>query len=175
MFSKASLLLLLATILMMSTSSHGAFCTYYRNSNSIMCGSVTCSTASPTNEADKLPPGYYYIGNYYTHPRHGVPWFNLYRQRNGGGFWDYHTEIPELGCRGGFGLHSGSFSLGCVTVTESCFSQLRNEINRHYSEINFNAYECRGCHERWRWIGSGYSCYWTKTISRVRTGDLQSV
>ena len=172
MFSKASLLLLLASILVIFTSSHGAFCTYYSNSNSVTCGSVTCSTASPNSEADKLSTGYYYIGNYYIHGS-TTPWFNLYRKRSSGGFWDYYTKIPELGCRGGFGLHSGGASEGCITVTDSsCFTQLRNEIDQNYRELNFNAYECRGCHEGWLW---GYKCLWTQTIERVHTGDLESI
>ena len=169
MFSKPSLLIFLASVTMMSTSSsQAAFCTYYRNSDSVTCGSVTCSTASPINEADKLPSGYYYIGNYYNHPQHRVPWFNLYRQRASGGFWDYSTLIPELGCRGGFGLHSGTVSEGCVTVTDSsCFTRLRNEIYRRYHETKFNAWKCRSCTRR--------GCFWTQTVGRARTGDLQSV
>lgn len=170
MFSKASLLFLLASILTMSTSSPGTFCTYYRNSNNITCGSVTCTTVSPSNNAHKLPFGYYFIGNYPTCSRYPVMWFNLYRQRHGGGFWDYDTYIPELGCRRyRFCLNFGSVSEGCVTVTDlSCFTQLRNEINRHYCETDFNAYKCHGCY---RWWG----CLRIRTVKRVGTGDLWSV
>ena len=162
---KISLLLIIGVIPL----SQAAFCTYYRSSNRVRCGSVTCSTAEAG--ASELPPGYYRIGNYY--PRRGTPWFNLYRQRESGGrYWDYHTKVPELGCRGGFGLHSGSISEGCVTVTySSCFSRLRNQIESNYRSANFNAYECRGCYSSW--LGSG--CVWTSTVGRVRTADLQSI
>ena len=44
-------------------------------------------------------------------------WFKLYRQRVSGGYWDYHTKVPELGCHGGFAIHPGSYSEGCITVT----------------------------------------------------------
>ena len=106
-------------------------------------------------------------------PRH-TPWFNLYCQRSsGGGFWDYYTQVPELGCRGGFGLHSGDYSEGCITVTSSsCFNRLRNEIISNFPVIYFNVYECRNCHQGW-W-GSGYQCSWTQTVSRPCTADLQS-
>ena len=166
-----SLLFLLASILMMSTSSHGAFCTYHRNANSVTCGSVTCSTASPKNVADKLPSGYYYIGTNYTHPQRRVPWFDLYRLRkNNIGFWDYHSDIPELGCRGRFGLHFGRVSQGCVTVTDlSCFTRLSNEIKRHCEPVYFIAYKCRVC------IKLLKTCLWTEPVTRRRTCDLQSV
>lgn len=166
-----SLLLLLASLLMMSASSHGAFCTYYRNSNSVTCGSVTCSTAAPNNKADKLPYGYYYIGNNYTHPRYQVSWFNLYRPREGLiGFWDYYSSIPELGCRGRFGLHYGSVSEGCVTVTDlNCFTRLRDQINLHCEAFNFTAYKCRLCIKQLR------ICLWSQPVERVRTCDLYSV
>ena len=167
-----SLLFLLASILMMSTSSHGAFCTYHRNANSVTCGSVTCSTASPKNVADKLPSGDYYIGTKYLHPQLRVPWFNLYRLREDDIGWDYHSDIPELGCRGRFGLHFGSVSQGCVTVTDlSCFTRLSNEINRHCKPVYFTAYKCRFCINK----KLLKTCLWTKSVTRLRTCDLQSV
>ena len=158
-----SLLLIIAGVFPLSQA---AFCTYYRSSNRVRCGSVTCSTAEAGDS--ELPPGNYLVGNYYSH--RGTPWFNLYRQRrSGGGYWDYHTKVPELGCRGGFGLHSGSHSEGCVTVTNSlCFSQLKSQIESNYRSVNFNAYECRFC--LWGECRSGIS-----TIRRVRTADLQSI
>jgi hypothetical protein len=56
----------------------------------------------------------------------------LYKQRSGGGYWDYHTQIPEESCRGGFGLHPGTISLGSITVLErSCFNQIGDVINAY--------------------------------------------
>ena len=167
--------LLLVTIILVTAafaSSQAAFCTYSRRRNSVSCGSVTCNTAEAGSS--ELPAGYYYIGNHYLHGTAGTPWFNLYRQRSsGGGFWDYYTRVPELGCRGGFGLHSGDNSAGCITVTNSnCFTQLKNEIINNFPVIYFNVYECRNCHQGW-W-SSGYRCSWTQTVSRPCTADLQS-
>ena len=142
-----------------------ATCTYYRSSNRITCGSVTCSTASPPWwSSGKLPAGYYYLGDY----GYNGNWFKLYRQRASGGFWDYHTQIPERSCRGGFALHPGSYSAGCITVTNSnCYNRLKNVITS-YPAIWFSVYECRGC-----FLGS---CrFGTNTISRLCTTDLQAV
>lgn len=157
---------------MLSESSFAAFCTYYRSSNRVTCGSVTCDTASPSWwSGGKIPSGYYYIGNFYSHS--GTPWFNLYPQRQGGGFWDYSTRVPELGCRGGFGLHAGSYSEGCITVpSSSCFNDLKDEIN-NFPVIYFNVYECP----------SYWDCLWgncgstsnLNILSRPCTTDLQGI
>lgn len=158
--------MLLTTILPELTK--GAFCTYYRSSNSVTCGSVTCSTAT-LSWNDKLPAGDYYIGDFYYHGG-STPWFNLFRRRTGtNDYWDYHTQVPELGCRGGFGLHAGTISQGCVTVTDySCFHRLRAQIQANYPVIYFSVKECRSCF--WRWCTRGIS-----TVRRPCTADLQSV
>ena len=174
MISKLSLLFMVATIQMVFTLPHRPLCIYYRLSNRVMCGSVMCNTAStflpviglPTTN---LPPGYYYIGNNYTHD--GTPLLNLYRQRTTEGFWDHSTAIPELGCHGGFCLHSGRVNEGCTTVTDSsCFAQLLDEIN-HYLPIPFDAYQCIGCSQEL----PRYGCYSTQPIHRTAMGDLLSV
>ena len=156
-----SLLLVTVAFISMFPSSQAAFCTYSRSANTVRCGSVTCNTDDAGTS--ELPAGYYYIGNHYIHPTENKPWFNLYRQRSSGkGFWDYHTEVPELGCRGGFGLHSGSYSEGCITVTSSnCFTRLKNEILNNFPVIPFDVYECRVCHQLLWW---GYQCAWTSTL-----------
>ena len=163
---------LLLVMVIFTSTSQAAFCTYSRSSNTVRCGSVTCDTDDAGTS--ELPAGYYYIGDHYIHAKHNLPWFNLYRQRSSGeGFWDYYTEVPELGCRSGFGLHSGSYSDGCITVTNSnCFTRLKNEIVNNFPVIPFDVYECRICHQSW-W-GSGHRCAWTQTISRPCTADLQS-
>lgn len=110
----------------------------------------------------KLPAGYYYIGNY----GYRGNWFRLYRQRVGGGFWDYHTQIPEESCRGGFALHPGSYSKGCITVKDSdCYDRLKNVING-YPAIWFSVYECSWC--TWGYCYGGIS-----TTSALCTTDLQ--
>ena len=168
-FSLLAISLLLATTIVIGVLplSQAAFCTYYRSSNTVRCGSVTCNTVDAG--ASELPPGYYLIGEYYSHRIMHLPWFNLYRSRSSGGYWDYHTKVPELGCRGGFGLHPGGISDGCITVIDSnCFNQLTNEINKHYKPTNFNAYECINC--VWK-VG----CIQKSIVSRSHTADLVSV
>ncbi len=142
-----------------------ATCTYYRDSNQITCGSVTCDTEEPSWwSGGKLPAGYYYIGDY----GYNGNWFKLYRERVGSGFWDYHTKVPELNCRGGFALHPGSISEGCITVTDNdCYSDIANVIT-NYPAIWFSVYECSQCF-------LGYCLGGTSTISRLCTTDLQAV
>lgn len=169
---KSTTFFLFITVVFLPNFSSGAFCTYYRNSNRVTCGSVTCNAASTTAD-QKLPAGYYYVGNFYHHS--GVtPWFNLYRQKAGTtDFWDYYTKVPELGCRGGFGLHSGTRSLGCVTVTDdNCFRRLQSEITNNYPIIYFDVKECRGCSSS---FFGGYSCWFTSNVRRPCTTDLQSI
>lgn len=157
-------LLLAAT--MLPNTSNAAFCTYYRSRNTVTCGSVTCTAA--VSSTARLPTGDYYIGDLYTHGTYGVPWFNLYRKRSDGNFWDYYTNIPEINCRGYFGLHAGSVSEGCITVTDySCFNRLSQEITNNYPVIPFTVYRCRGCRPQ-------RGCRIQTTTSRPCTADLQS-
>ena len=160
--------LFMLTILVFASfarSSFGAFCTYKRSSDRVTCGQVTCQTAIPASSADKTPAGYYYIGKYYTHPKHDVGWFNLYPKRRAGGFWDYYTKVPDLDCRGYFGLHAGTISEGCITVTDtSCFNRLRKQITDRFQVKHFCVHRCR-------W----FSCRpcWRVTVNRPRTTDLR--
>ena len=147
-----------------SETALAATCTYDRSSNEITCGSVTCSAEAPSTDSDKLPAGYYYIGEY----GYKDTWFKLYRQRPGGDYWDYHTLVPELGCRGGFALHPGTISEGCITVSDnSCYERLKNVIDQNRAK-SFSAYECLRCISRWE------VCVWTRPISRTYTADLQA-
>ena len=156
----AVLLLLIA----LSETALAATCTYYRSSSRITCGSVTCTAIAPSRDSEKLPAGYYYIGDY----GYRGTWFKLYRQRARGGYWDYHTLIPELGCRGGFALHPGTYSEGCITVTDNnCYRRLKNVITR-YPAIWFSVRRCHWC--RWGVCFGG-----TSTTSRLCTTDLQAV
>ena len=112
-----------------------ATCTYYRSSNRITCGSVTCRTRSPGWwSRGKLPAGYYYIDDY----GYKGTWFKLYRQRVAGGYWDYHSRVPELTCCGGFTLHPGTYSRGCITVSDNnCYEHLKNVITQSISSDIF--------------------------------------
>ena len=152
----------------LAASSIAATCSYYRSSNQITCGGISCDTQANVDGGGKLPPGYYYIGEFLPE-EHFVSWFNLYKQKaDRSGFWDYHTQIPEENCRGGFGLHPGTTSLGCITVTtHTCFEGIKQVITA-FPVIQFPVTECRVC---------GFAgwpiCLWTNEISAPCTTDLQ--
>ena len=160
---------ILLTATVFPSETFGAFCTYNRNSDYVLCGSVYCDTQSPSSPNDKLPAGDYYVGNFYHHG--STPWFNLYPRKKGtNDYWDYHTKVPELGCRGGFALHSGTISEGCITVSDDgCFNNLKMQITYYFPVIDFTVKECRGCSTYWS------SCWWTSDITRPCTADLKSV
>ena len=157
-----ALLLAVATL---SRTSDAAFCNYYRNSNRVTCGRVTCSAASPPWWSMRLPRGYYRLGVSDSRSN----WFDLYPRRSNGQYWDYHTKVPEYGCEGGFALHGGSFSRGCVTVTDwTCFNRLSREITSRYSGRQFTARECLRCFFGQCRGGLG-------TVRRSYITDLQSI
>lgn len=162
------LMLGLALFVSLVACASAATCTYVRSSDQITCGGVTCNTEGNVFGGGKLPAGYYYIGDhYYNNRRGGAQWFNLYKQRASGGFWDYHTQIPEEGCRGGFGLHPGTISEGCITVLDTnCFNRIRDVIN-NYPIIPFLVTECIWC--------NFFGCWQTNQISRPCTTDLYVV
>ena len=74
-----------------------------------------------------IPDGLYAIGTVFKN--NGKPWANMYPQKqSGGGWWDYYRDNPDTG-RGYIGLHPGSNSYGCVTVTaESCWDKLEKML-----------------------------------------------
>ena len=156
----------ISLLLALTASSYAATCNYYRSSNRVTCGGVTCDAEGNVGGGGKLPSGYYYIGEFRINFNiNNIPWFNLYKQRDNGGFWDYYTNIPEEGCRGRFGLHPGTRSLGCITVTDrSCFNQLSQVIN-NYPIIPFTVTRCHGC--RWG------RCFITTQRSAPCSTDLQ--
>uniref|UniRef100_A0A915NDD5 Tetratricopeptide repeat protein n=1 Tax=Meloidogyne javanica TaxID=6303 RepID=A0A915NDD5_MELJA len=128
------------------------YCTYYRESNEITCGSVTCETHIPIptfteeNGIDtKLPRGWYRIGTLTIRQDHA--WFNLYRRRATGlGYWDFYTQIPERSCVGHFGLHAGENTAGSVTVKDKrCFDRLVMQIERKSTTEKFDVFQCRKC------------------------------
>ena len=73
-----------------------------------------------------LPPGTYRIGP--PTEWHSLGWFNLYPVTDGA-TWDYHSKVPSFGCRGGFGLHQGTISEGCITISDNtCLHKLHAAI-----------------------------------------------
>eukprot|EP01084_Bolivina_argentea_P147456 257984_1 len=116
------------------------FCYYSQRSNTIRCGtSQTCATVDYN---DPLPAGVYIVGPQTT--VHGVGWFNLYPYLSGN-TWDFHTNVAELDCRGGFGLHQGSISLGCITVSDNaCWNSIYNAIASSRTSVQ-KMDECLNC------------------------------
>ncbi|KAI1725816.1 hypothetical protein DdX_02496 [Ditylenchus destructor] len=145
----------------MSLGSRNVYCTYYRDTNEITCGTVTCETAVPLDpelEADgldaKLPRGWYRIGQQTIRHDHG--WFNLYRRRaTGTGYWDFYTQVPERNCVGGWGLHAGENITGSVSVKDKrCFDRLVNQIERKTTSEKFDVLQCRKCIFNSCWLGT---------------------
>ena len=158
--------LMLFVLLVIIWTASGSTCTYYRAANKLSCNGITCTTESLV-WGGKLPRGLYRIGTFYYHGSQQTPWFNLYRYKGNGNYWDYHTKIPTESCRGGFGLHPGTVSEGCITVlNDSCFNRIKNAINL-YSPHSFSAIECRKCF--WGKCRGG-----TSTVSRSYTTTLSS-
>jgi hypothetical protein len=120
----------------------GLTCYYSRSANTVRCGSVQCSAVSPWLSSWKLPPGSYRVG--------GDPWwFKLYPARKSGGYWDYHTKSADHSCRGGFALHPGGISEGCITVVDdSCYDRLKGVITGQGTS-SVTVRECLRC-----WWGS---------------------
>uniref|UniRef100_A0A1I7XKB9 Fibrinogen C-terminal domain-containing protein n=1 Tax=Heterorhabditis bacteriophora TaxID=37862 RepID=A0A1I7XKB9_HETBA len=146
--SKVLFYVLFSSIFCQNVQSENVYCSYYRETNEVTCGTVTCLTHVPVNadlEKDgldvKLPLGWYRIGTMQI--RRDTAWFNLYRRRaTGNGYWDFYTNIPERNCIGlehvlivfcfyfyrifkclmtffrGFGLHAGDNIAGSITVKD---------------------------------------------------------
>lgn len=69
-----------------------------------------------TKENGPTPTGEYLIGKRYKHAKHKIDWYKLYpRKEDKSGYYGYST--PNKTGRLGMGLHPGSVSLGCATVT----------------------------------------------------------
>ena len=139
------------------------YCTYYRDSNEITCGTVTCETHVPIGAFEKtdengldlkLPRGWYRIGTLTIRQDHA--WFNLFRRRATGlGYWDFYTQIPERNCVGHFGLHAGENIAGSVTVKDKrCFDRLVVQIERKSTSEKFDVFQCRKCIFNSCWLGS---------------------
>ena len=155
---KATLLITLLGLYLVVPEALGLVCEYSRLRNIVTCGSTACSTKSPPFLKGLLP-GTYRVGVLRRHERLDTPWFNLYPKKFRGGYWDYHTKSPNHICRGGFGLHPGSRSEGCITVSNDCFNRLKSVITQHRtSTVTVN--ECNECFLGICWNG-------TSTISRT--------
>eukprot|EP00483_Globobulimina_turgida_P000374 UN00374 len=100
-------------------------CYYSSSADTVRCdGSQTCNTV---DYADPLPSGTFLVGP--QSGSHSGGWLNLYPVVSEIHVWDYYTNVPSFGCRGGFGLHEGTQSLGCITISDnSCWNSIFNAI-----------------------------------------------
>ncbi|VDK89156.1 unnamed protein product [Onchocerca ochengi] len=155
------------------------YCTYYRNTNEITCGTVTCQTHVPFGDDleeegldTKLPLGWYRIGTLQI--RHDTSWFNLYRRRaSGSGYWDFYTMIPERNCIGlsrNFGLHAGENLPGSVTLKDKrCFDRLIRQIERKTTNEKFDVYQCRKCIFNTCWLGTRLLPAYREYLTNLRS------
>ena len=148
----SNMLLALATVLFVllqatESSAYVAYpespeytCTFHRGTRQVTCGGVTCTTQQAGwFSGSLLPAGTYRIGPLNTGK--SVTWYNLYPYSDGK-YWDYNSKVPGLGCRGGFALHGGSYSEGCITVTnDDCMDQIASHLNG-FSASSFQVNEC---------------------------------
>ncbi|MFH4978887.1 hypothetical protein AB6A40_005596 [Gnathostoma spinigerum] len=157
-------------------SSENVFCTYYRDTDEITCGTQTCATHIPLNVSlsedaidGKLPRGWYRLGT--LQARHDSSWFNLYRRRAvGNGYWDFYTRIPERGCVGEFGLHAGENLAGSITVKDKrCFDRLVAQVERKSTNKKFDVYQCRKCLFNSCWLGSRVLHSYREYLTNLRS------
>ena len=117
-------------------------CVFYRTSGQVTCGSISCNAVKPSWPSRLLPPGLYGIGPLNTDQM--VTWYNLYPLSDGD-FWDFHSGVPELGCLSGFALHGGTYSEGCITVTDdTCMASMANYLNA-ISATTLTVKQCAAC------------------------------
>eukprot|EP01084_Bolivina_argentea_P106569 190675_1 len=148
------MLFILLSLLVVQSNGR-VWCVYSSIANTVQCSNTeNCSTV---NYDSPLPYGKYKVGPETTF--HSGGWLNLYPLIGDAGGWDYHTKIPYGGCRGGFGLHEGTQSLGCITVTDKdCWNSIYNAITRSTTTTQGMS-ECLNCIMGW--------CMGGKTIASV--------
>eukprot|EP01084_Bolivina_argentea_P287638 493568_1 len=173
------LFVVLAFIIFIGLSNGTVWCYYSSSADTVRCvpppitgkGAVTCATVNYDNP---LPGGAsYYLGPETTSHEQG--WFNLY-PIYGDTSWDYHTRVPDFDCRGGFGLHEGINSLGCITVSDhTCWNSLYSVITdtpMHRSTTTLLLDECSHCY--WSTcLGGTYHDSVNRTVYDVRVYSYQ--
>lgn len=123
-------------------------CVFYRSFGQVTCGTITCYNVQPQEPSSLLSLGLYGNGpqNYDQLP---LIWYNLYPHADGH-FGDFHTDVPALGCRGGFAFHDGTYSEDCITVTDNArMESIANYFNA-ISATSFTVNKCAAC--------PGYNC-----------------
>eukprot|EP01083_Nonionella_stella_P237741 833724_1 len=142
-------LVILYLLSLLVIQSHGITCWYSNSANTVRCStSQTCNTV---DYKDFLPTGHYKVGPETTY--HSGGWLNLYPVADSQ-VWDYHTNVASIGCRGGFGLHEGTQSLGCITVTDNAITTTTTSTQKMD--------ECLTCYWGTCWGGINYD-----TVSRT--------
>jgi hypothetical protein len=97
---------------------------------------VSCPIVCPSQkdfkkELGPTPPGTYKIDKRRIHPRHQCGWYNLCAYSGSGcKFGGYNEGHPKYPGRDSMGLHPGTVSQGCVTVTKDCWDKLDALVQR---------------------------------------------
>jgi len=119
---------------------NAVYVSYHRRSHRFVFGENTVRTVEPserleTDENGPLPVTHYLIDICRVHERIGIEWFNLHAPlEDGTGYYGYgdhwHTQRKR---RNGFGLHPGTLSNGCVTISGSYDSDEWRAVKNYVS------------------------------------------
>ncbi|XP_072042102.1 uncharacterized protein [Amphiura filiformis] len=125
-----------------SSNPNAAVCYFYRDSNCLVCSkgadSQKCCTKPGTGNDDEIggptPKKEYLIGQFRRNwvSWRLVDWHNLYPKKNdNSGYWPYN--VPNEDGRSLIGLHPGSVTQGCVTVTDdTCWDAINEIVSNGY-------------------------------------------
>ncbi len=165
-------LIVAVLVLLQATESSAPTCVVYmdQGTRKVACGGISCTIVDSNS---LVPLSSYRIGPLNTAKAPTI-WYNLYPYTGNnlypyypsdGRYWDYHTQVPGLGCRGGFGLHNGTSSGGCITVTNNtCMESIKQHLDG--LPVNpFNVSECKVCFHNGCLFGIG-------TLEKDYIGDL---
>lgn len=138
-------------------------CVYYKRSQTISCGSVTCQVQPSTNLLD----GDYGIGEVMSGS--GFKFHPLFPQKGGGVYWDYQTPVPGRFCERGFMILWGSSipsnsDRHIVVYERSCFDKLTSIIELA-QKTTIKAATCPRCNFA---RATGMCTKSTRTITRKR-------
>eukprot|EP00026_Physarum_polycephalum_P021687 Phypoly_transcript_25099.p1 GENE.Phypoly_transcript_25099~~Phypoly_transcript_25099.p1 ORF type:complete len:153 (+),score=16.71 Phypoly_transcript_25099:39-497(+) len=113
--------------------SNAVHCTFTRSKNTlivehkgerVVASTVPATNAKEEDEKGPTPLGLYLIDTRRIHPDHRIGWYNLHQKAPDGSFYGYGHVYGRLGQllnprRSNFGIHPGSVSFGCVTVSSN--------------------------------------------------------
>lgn len=118
--------------------SNAVYVSYHRRSHRFEFDGNAVQTVVPTGRSDTedkgpLPVARYLIDTYRVHKKIG--WFNLHAPlENGKGYYGFGDRwFTYRNRRNGFGLHPGTVSWGCVTISGSKDSEEWRAVKNYVS------------------------------------------